>query len=351
MNDFQKKYLLKRQDFGVLYPYLIEDKVTDINWNGKQLWIDDLERGRYMAAEILSVDFVERFVTLIANVTNQVINRTHPVMEAETEELRISIVHQSVAHTGTSLSLRKTPAIRRLKKGNLVEEGYCSEDVLSFLHQCIGAHFSIVICGLPGAGKTELLKYLTQFIPARERVITIEDVLEIHYQKINPNKDCVEMKVAENFTYMEAIKACLRQLPDWIILSEIRSTEIRYLLETLSTGASGITTIHTDDVRNIPERMKNMAGGYEDLKRIENDTYRYLDVGILVKKIKGGDGKILRRIEQIALFERYARGWEETINQIVMLIEDGKPVDSNLPCHISERFHEAGIVIPSGGAV
>lgn len=43
MNDFQKKYLLKRQDFGVLYPYLIEDKVTDINWNGKQLWIDDLE--------------------------------------------------------------------------------------------------------------------------------------------------------------------------------------------------------------------------------------------------------------------------------------------------------------------
>lgn len=87
------------------------------------------------------------------------------------------------------------------------------------------------------------------------------------------------------------------------------------------------------------------------MKRIENDTYRYLDVGILVKKIKGGDGKILRRIEQIALFERYARGWEETINQIVMLIEDGKPVDSNLPCHISERFHEAGIVIPSGGAV
>lgn len=351
MNDFQKKYLLKRQDFGVLYPYLIEDKVTDINWNGKQLWIDDLERGRYMAADILSVDFVERLVTLIANVTNQVINRTHPVMEAETEELRISIVHQSVAHTGTSISLRKTPAIRRLKKGNLVEDGYCSERVLSFLHQCVEAHFSIVICGLSGAGKTELLKYLTQFIPAKERVITIEDVLEIHYQKINPNKDCVEMKVAENFTYMEAIKACLRQLPNWIILSEIRSTEIRYLLETLSTGASGITTIHTDDVRNIPERMKNMAGGQEDLKRIENDTFRYLDIGILVKKLRTEDGRILRRIEQIAIFERYARGWEESVNQIVMLLEDGKPVDNNLPEYISERFREAGIVIPSGGAI
>ena len=134
-------------------------------------------------------------------------------------------------------------------------------------------------------------------------------------------------------------------------MSEIRSTEIRYLLETLSTGASGITTIHTDDVRNIPERMKNMAGGQEDLKRIENDTYRYLDVGILVKKIRGEDGKILRRIEQIALFERYARGWEETINQIIMLMEDGNPVDCNLPHHISERFREEGIVLPSGGGV
>lgn len=351
MNDFQKKYLLKRQDFGILYPYLIEENVTDINWNGRQLWIDDLEKGRYMTADMLSGEFVERLVTLIANVTNQVINRTHPVMEAETEELRISIVHQSVAHSGTSISLRKTPAIRRLNKVSLVEDGYCSESVLTFLRYCIEAHFSIAICGLAGAGKTELLKYLTQFIPASERVITIEDVLEIHYQKINPNKDCVEMKVAENFTYMEAIKACLRQLPNWIILSEMRSTEIRYLLETLSTGASGITTIHTDDVRNIPERMKNMAGGCEDLQRIENDTYRYLDIGILVKKFKREDGKVIRRIEQMAVFERYARGWEETINQMVMLVEDGKVQNSKLPNCISERFQELGIVNPLGGVI
>ena len=76
--------------------------------------------------------------------------------------------------------------------------GYCDARVIEFLIQCMAAHCSIAICGCSGSGKTELLKYLTQYIPAAERTVTIEDVLEIHYQKMNPNKDCVEMRVAEN---------------------------------------------------------------------------------------------------------------------------------------------------------
>lgn len=349
MNDFQKKYLLKRQDYGILYPYIIEEQVTDINWNGRQLWVDDLEKGRYMAGEILTEEFVERFVTLLANVTNRAFNKMNPVLEAETEELRISIVHRSVAHSGTTISLRKIPAVRRLEKSDMVVNGYCSEEVLDFLIHCITAHCSIAICGLPGAGKTELLKYLTQYIPATDRAITIEDVLEIHYQKINPNKDCVEMKVAENFTYTEAIKACLRQLPKWIILSEARSTEVRYLLESFSTGACGITTLHTDDVRNIPDRIKNMAGGTEDLERIENDTYRYLDVGILVKSTMEAEGRIHRYIDQIAVFDRYGKDWNETVNQIVMLLEDGKILNRQLPKNLIRKFQENGIELTSDG--
>lgn len=346
VNDFQKKYLLKRQDYGVLYPYVIEENVTDINWNGKQLWIDHVEKGRYMAPDVLTEDFVERFVVLIANVTNQNLNRLNPVMEAETEELRISIVHEWVAHTGTTISLRKIPAVRRLDKREMLLEGYCEEKILIFLRNCIACHCSVIIAGLPGAGKTELLKYLTKFIPAAERVITIEDVLEIHYQKINPNKDCVEMKVAEHFSYSEAIKACLRQLPKWIILSEVRSTEVRYLLETLSTGASSITTIHADDVRNIPERIRNMSGEKEDSYRIENDTYRYIDIGILVKSVTDTEGKVRRYIDQIGIFNRYGKDWKQTINEICMLVEEGNMVTDEIPDNMKRRMKEEGIENP-----
>lgn len=83
--------------------------ITDINWNGKQLWIDDLEQGRYMAPEILSDCFVERFIMLLSNITCVTFNRINPVMEAETEELRVSVVHESVARSGYTISIRKTP--------------------------------------------------------------------------------------------------------------------------------------------------------------------------------------------------------------------------------------------------
>ncbi len=345
-NEFQKKYLLKRQDYGILYPYIVQDHVTDINWNGRQLWIDDLERGRYMAGERLTEAFVDRFILLLSNLTNVPFNRMSPVLEAETEELRISVVHPCIVHSGATISIRKIPAVRRLEKTEMIQSGYCTKEMYEFLTNCIMAHCSVAICGLPGAGKTELLKLLTKFIPAKERVITIEDVLEIHYQKINPNKDCIEMKVAENFSYAQAIKACLRQLPKWIILSEARSEEVRYLLESLSTGMTGLTTIHTDDVRNIPDRMKNMAGGREDLTRIENDTYRFIDVGILVKSKMSEEGKIQRRIEQIAVFDRYGVEWKETKNEMVMLVEDGKITGCELPVNIRRKFHEAGVMNP-----
>lgn len=347
-NDFQKRYLLKRQDYGVLYPYIVSEDVTDINWNGRQLWIDDLKKGRYLAPDILTDAFVERLTILLSNVTGTAFNRMNPVLEAETEELRVSIVHGCVAHSGITVSFRKIPAVRRMEKESMVQSRYCTGEICDFLLHCIRAHCSVAICGLPGAGKTELLKYLTQFIPAEERVITIEDVLEIHYPKINPNHDCIEMKVAENFTYTEAIKASLRQLPKWIILSEARSTEVRYLLESLSTGTCGITTLHADDVRNIPDRMKNMAGGTEDLERIINDTFRFIDVGILVKSMGSRDGSITRRIEQIAVFDRYGIEWKETVNRIVMLVEDGKVVNRKLPVNIRRRFQEAGIQNPFG---
>ena len=349
MNDFQKRFLLKRQDYGILYPYIVSEKVTDINWNGRQLWIDDLEKGRYLASEILSEVFVERFVLLLSNVSSLPFNRANPVLEAETEELRISIVHPSVAHSGATISLRKIPAVRRLEKAEMIQEGYCSKEICQFLIHCMQAHCSIAICGLPGAGKTELLKFLTKYIPATERVVTIEDILEIHYQKINPNKDCIEMKVAENFTYTEAIKACLRQYPKWIILSEVRSKEVRYLLESLSTGTYGLTTLHTDDVRNIPDRIKNMSEGKEDLNRIENDTYRFIDIGILVKSMVDEEGKIRRKIDQIAVFDRYGKDWQETINEIRMIVEDGKIVSKKFPANIMRKFEEIGIRNPFEG--
>ncbi len=296
-----------------------------------------------MAPEMLSTDFISRFTSLLASVVSVPFNKMSPVLEAETEELRVSIVHPSVAHSGSTVSLRKIPAVRRLTQEDMILSGYCDERIGNFLKNCVKAHCNVAICGMPGAGKTELLKYMTKFIPSSERVITIEDTLEIHYQKINPGKDCVEMKVAERFTYTDAIKACLRQLPKWIILSEARSKEVRYLLESLSTGTYGMTTLHTDDVRNIPDRIKNMAEGSLDSDRIINDTYRFINIGVLVKSGIDKEGKIVRKIEQIGIFDRFGTDLKNVVNKVEMIVINGKIKKFILPLNMKRRFEEAGI--------
>ena len=234
MKISKDKWTLKDEHFGPLLDYIQDDNVTDINFNGTDVWVDDLTRGRYKSDVILTPQFINQNSTRIADLVSEPFNQYHVLLEAETETLRISIIHESVANTGRSISIRKTPVIKRLSKNKMLRENYCSEEVLTLLERCIDSKMNTLMCGLPGTGKTEMLKYLTGFIPDNERVITIEDNLEIHYSEINPGKDCVELKVDnKQFDYVKAIKACLRQNPQWILLSEARSVEVKYLIESM----------------------------------------------------------------------------------------------------------------------
>lgn len=328
---------LRDEIFGEMLPYIRDDDVTDVNWNGSALWINSLTRGRYMDESVkLDEHFVEQFSNRIANLVNQNFNMSSPLLEAETDSLRVSIIHDEVAATGKSISIRKTPAVRRLNREKMEATGYSSSYINDFLEECIKAKMNIVICGLPGVGKTELLKTLTEYIPANERVITIEDNLEIRYAKINPGKDCVELKVDQDFTYTKAIKACLRQLPEWILLSEARSVEVKYLLESMSTGTHCLTTLHTDDVRKIPDRIKNMMPTINE--QTENDIYSFINVGIQVRSYIMDEG-IQRKIAQIALFSRDLMTGKNTMT---MLYNEGAYGDDPFPDEILWKFAAAG---------
>lgn len=335
---------IKDSDFGPLLPYVKNDNITDINYNGSAVWVDDLTKGRYQVDVKLSNDFVERFSTRIADTVSATFNQYNPLLEAETDTLRISVIHEEYANTGRSISIRKTPIIRRLSREKMLAEDYCTDEFLSFMEKCVAAKMNMLMCGLPGTGKTEFLKYLTSYIPPEERVITIEDNLEIHYADINPGKDCVELKVdAERFSYVTGIKACLRQNPQWILLSEARSTEVKYLLESMSTGTHCLTTIHTDDVRKVPDRIKNMIQDSVIASRIENDVFSFLDAAILIRK-KMKNGKIYRYIDQMCVFSREENGENVT----AMLVEDGKFVGHQLPEQIMKKFLQADIEDPFG---
>jgi pilus assembly protein CpaF len=327
-----------------LYPFVLDNQITDINWNGRQLWIDHLQRGRYRLDMVLETAFILQFTSHVSNVVSLNFNKHIPLLEAESNGLRISIIHEAYAKSGRSISIRKSPPVKRLNDNYMIQQKYCTEEILYFLKNCIRAHMNLIICGQVGSGKTELLKYLTGHIPASERAITIEDNLEIHYSTINPGKDCVEIKVdPEHFSYTQAIKASLRQLPTWILLSESRGDEVRYLLESLTTGHYCLTTMHTDDVRKIPERIKNMISDSYAADRAGKEAFVFLDVCILLRKKTDQNGNIYRYIDQIGCLSSLEGGKKQ---EIVLLAEDGKRLQKKIPEDVMEKFYKSHIADP-----
>lgn len=331
-----RKLSLPDRAFGDLLKYILDENITDINWS-RGLWINDLEKGRYKVEDfVLNDTFIQQFYTRISNLMNIQFNQNNPLLEAETDNLRISILHDSVTNTGISISIRKTPAIRRINKDRLIYEKYCTEEIDTFMENAIRAHCTVIVGGLPGVGKTEYIKYLTNYIPAFERVYTIEDNLELRYSAINPDKDCVEIKVSENFGYADALKASKRQLPTWVLLAEARGEEVKYLLENISAGVHCLTTIHLDDAGKIPDRLRNMGQNIN-----ENDVYSFVDIGVLLQSVVKEGEKITRHIAQVMCLSR-----SEEKNEKVMVYEEGKILTKNLPEDIMRKFKMAGINNP-----
>lgn len=338
---------LGKEYFGPLWKYVESPDITDIDYNGNEVWLTNIYNERFQISpsyvkEHITPAFVEQFTQRISNLVSRQFNKRFPELEAETPELRVTILHESVARTGRSISIRKTPPIIRLTAEKALAEGFCSKEILSLLVNCVLTKMNLIFCGMPGVGKTECAKFFSQYIPANERVITIEDTMELRYSRTNPGKDCIEMKVSEDtFTYSDAIKSSLRLNPKWIFVSEVRSREVKYLLESWSTGVRGMTTLHTDDVRNVPDRILSMLESRTDADRMENDIYQALDVGILIRKKKREDGVVYRYIDQACFYLR-----ERGENQTIMMVQDGAYVLKELPKQLTRRFQRAEIVNP-----
>ena len=318
-------------DFGPLTCYIEDENITDINYNGKHLWIDHLTKGRY-CEYFDEEDFIKQFCFKMANYVNCSFNITSPIIEAETKDLRISILHESIAKSGHSISIRKTPAVLRLNDKKMTKERYANTEVLKLLKRMVENHCNIIISGLPSSGKTELVKYLTQFIPETERIITIEDTLELRAHDIFEEKDIVALRVSDRFTYIDAIKASLRQRPNWILVSEVRSHEVIHLLESISTGTHLISTIHAYDATKIPKRILHMMKDTDISNSvILNNIHESIDFGIhLEASVK--DTGIKRSIKQIVCFD------VENDEAKTSIIYDGKLHLENLPTNKRKKL-------------
>lgn len=278
--------IFDQMDFGPLKEFLEEDNITDISYsNGGQVWLKTLDKGIYQVERPeINNAFMEKLAFQCSNVMGKTFNMAHPFLDAESAELRMNFVHDSIATNGIACLIRKTPAKIRLNKDKLINEQYITEQLHDFLVKCVEGHANIMVAGETGSGKTELVKYLASKTKEDEKIITIEDTLELHLDKIFPHRDIVAMKTNNIASYTEALVACMRQNPIWILLSEVRSAEaVLAVRNSISSGHHILSTIHADKASSIPMRMYSLLETGQDIEQFLGSIHRYIQLGIYVK--------------------------------------------------------------------
>ena len=298
--------IFDKLDFGPLKPLLENDDITDISYdNNGQIWIRSLTQGS-MRVEVAGAtpEFVEKLAFQCSNVMGTTFNNAKPFLDAESAELRMNFVHQSIATNGIAVVIRKTPAKIRLEKEKLMKEDYFTQDIHDFLIKCVEGHCNIMVAGETGSGKTEFVKYLASHTKVNEKIITIEDTLELHLDKIFPQRDIVAMKTNNVASYSDVLVTCMRQNPKWILLSEVRSAEaVSAVRNSISSGHNILSTIHADKASAIPYRLYSLMETDLDVNQFLSTIYRYIQLGVHIKAYYSKQyGKFHRELDEVTEF-------------------------------------------------
>ena len=341
--------IFDKLDFGPLKPLLDNDDITDISYcNGGQIWIRSLTQGSIRVEVPGCTQFMEKLAFQCSNVMGTTFNNAKPFLDAESSELRLNFVHQSIATNGIACVLRKTPAKIRLKKEKLLEDDYFTADIHDVLIKCVEGHCNIIVCGETGSGKTEFVKYLASHTKDNEKIITIEDTLELHLDKIFPHRDIVAMKTNNVASYSDVLVTCMRQNPKWILLSEVRSAEaVSAVRNSISSGHNILSTIHADKASAIPYRLYSLMETDLDVDQFLNTIYRYIQLGVHIKAYYSKKyGKFHREVDEVTEFYVDENNKCQT-HTIYRKMFDKNPIMVKPSAHLIEYLENQNIDISS----
>src|SRR5574344_1230131 len=336
-------------DFGPLKEFLNDDNVTDVSYsNGGQVWLKTLDKGVYSVERPqINNTLMEKLAFQCSNVMGKTFNMAHPFLDAESAELRLNFIHDSIATNGIACVIRKTPAKIRLNKNKLIDEKYCTIQIHDFLMKCVEGHCNIIVSGETGSGKTELVKYLASHTAENEKLITIEDTLELHLDKCFPHRDIVAMKTNNIASYTDVLVTCMRQNPKWILLSEVRSAEaVMAVRNSISSGHNILSTIHADKASSIPMRMYSLLETSQEVDQFLATIHRYVQLGVYVK---GYFSKKLNRFQReiIEICEFYVDDDNKACTNTIFKKDlDGHFILHNPTRHLLDYMSIQNVILP-----
>ncbi|TMQ32791.1 MAG: CpaF family protein, partial [Planctomycetota bacterium] len=229
------------------------------------------------------------------------VDETSPMVDSRLPDgSRINAIIPPLALDGALVSIRRF-GLQPILAADLVAKNSIALEMMDFLSACVRARLNILISGGTGSGKTTLLNALSGFIPAEERVITIEDAAELRMQQPHVGRLETRPNNAEGVgevTTRDLVRNALRMRPDRIVIGECRGPEALDMLQAMNTGHEGsLTTIHANDTREALSRLEIMVGmsGFElPIWVIRRQIASAIHIVVQVSRLLGGARRVVK---------------------------------------------------------
>jgi len=288
---------------GPIEPYLRDPGVSEIMVNGHDMIY--VERGGHIyqvQAAFADEGHLRRTIDKIVARVGRRVDEASPMVDARLPDgSRVNAVVAPVALDGSLLTIRKF-AVDPLTVEDLIGFGTMSPAVATLLEACVRGRLNIVIGGGTGSGKTTMLNVLSSFVPADERIVTIEDSAELQLRQdhvLRLESRPASLEGTGQITIRDLVRNCLRMRPDRIIVGEVRDDAALDMLQAMNTGHDGsITTVHSNSPRDSLSRLETMVltGGVELPQRAIREQMASA-INLIVHQTRLKDGS--RRITHI----------------------------------------------------
>ncbi|OAI50844.1 pilus assembly protein CpaF [Planctomycetaceae bacterium SCGC AG-212-F19] len=253
---------------------------------------------------------------------------------------RVNVIVAPLALHGPILSIRRF-GVQALRVNDLLALKSLTQEMASFLEAAVKARLNILVSGGTGSGKTTLLNVLSSFISDRERIITIEDAVELQLQQrhvVQLETRPANLEGAGAFTMRDLLRNALRMRPDHIIVGECRGAEVMEMLQAMNTGHDGsMSTLHANGPRDALLRLQMMFMMNEldlPLAVIRQTIASAIDLIIHVERLTGGRRRVMNVTELVGM-ER------DTITTQDLFVFNRRGVDAAGNAH--GQFEAAGV--------